>query len=77
MKENPFPQRSLIYLIYIFIFLIIVLGVMSGCLYNHNRNYRQENRDLIIKNDSIISVNIELKDALGDRQFDTSYRTNH
>lgn len=47
-------------LLWLFILLIIVLGAMSSCLYVSNAAYRQQNRDLIIQNDSVISVNIGL-----------------
>ena len=43
---------------------VILLLLITGSLYMQNRYYRQENRQLIIRNDSIISVNIELQSAL-------------
>jgi hypothetical protein len=45
----------------------LVLFVVSGFLYHQNSSFKKENRRLIIANDSIISVNIELKNALTDK----------
>lgn len=45
----------------------IVFCLTSGCLYQQNNAYRSVNRRLIIQNDSIISVNIELKNALMEK----------
>lgn len=44
--------------------IILLLAVISGCLFQQNRKYAAENRRLIIQNDSIMSVNIELKQFL-------------
>ena len=55
--------RSSIFLS-ILICVVVLLLLVNGSLYLQNRYYRQENRQLIISNDSIISVNIELKSAL-------------
>ena len=57
-------NRKLIVLLYIFIILIIILGVMNSCLYIHNNSFQKENRELIIKNDSILSININLNEEL-------------
>lgn len=46
--------------------VFILLGVMvasiaaNGILYQQNRSYRHHNRELILQNDSILSVNLEL-----------------
>lgn len=46
--------------------VLILLGVMvasiafNGILYQQNRSYRHHNRELILQNDSILSVNLEL-----------------
>ena len=50
-------------LLAMFIALVLVTTVGS-CLYNENKYYKKANRELIIQNDSIISVNIELKSAV-------------
>jgi hypothetical protein len=44
--------------------IILTLSMISGCLFQQNRKYEMQNRDLIIQNDSIMSVNIELKNFL-------------
>ena len=55
-------KRSILFSI--LICTVILLLMVNGSLYLQNRYYRLENRELIIRNDSIISVNIELKSAL-------------
>jgi hypothetical protein len=44
--------------------VLFVLTTASGYLYHQNRNYQNQNQRLIILNDSILSENIELKNAL-------------
>ena len=44
--------------------LIIVLTGVSLFYYRQNQNYRRQNEELIIRNDSVLSVNIELRNAL-------------
>lgn len=44
--------------------IVIVLTVVTGYLYQQNKNYKTQIRELIIQNDSIMSVNIKLTDAL-------------
>jgi hypothetical protein len=51
-------------LLFLFIFLILVLGVMNSCLLAKNSTYRKHNRELIIENDSILSININLKEEI-------------
>jgi hypothetical protein len=44
--------------------IIVILAIVSGCLYHQNKKYESQNRKLIIQNDSIQSVNIELKHSI-------------
>lgn len=44
--------------------LTIIAIAFSGFLYHRNQIYLTNNRQLILQNDSIMSVNIELKKAL-------------
>ena len=49
------------------LFLIcVIMGLLalSGCLFKQSTSYRMLNRELILENDSLISVNIELKKEL-------------
>jgi hypothetical protein len=49
------------------LFLVcFVMGLLalSGCLFKQSTSYRLKNRELILQNDSLISVNIELKQEL-------------
>jgi hypothetical protein len=57
LKVGPF-------LIFAALGSVIASLLFSGYLYNQNNSYQSENRKLIIQNDSILSVNIELKKAL-------------
>jgi len=50
--------------------LTIILTGFSGYLYQSNIEYRKANRELIIQNDSIMSVNIELTRKLEGRMPD-------
>lgn len=43
---------------------VILLLLFCGSLYKQNKTYQQENRRLIIENDSIMSVNIELSNSI-------------
>lgn len=61
MKQVFFHTRSIIP------FLgsgIVALTLFSGILYKQSQSMERENRKLIIQNDSIMSVNIELKNSL-------------
>lgn len=49
--------------------VLFVLAAASGLLYRENKTYRVENQRLIIVNDSILSENIELKNALKQKSF--------
>jgi hypothetical protein len=51
--------------------IIFLLVLVSGFLYQQKRFYQQQNRELIIRNDSVLSVNIELKNALEQKPADT------
>jgi len=51
----------------IFFFLLVgfvVVSTISGFLYKQNKTYEFENRRLILVNDSVLSENLELKNAL-------------
>jgi hypothetical protein len=43
---------------------VILLGFFTGFLYKERKTIQEHNRQLIIQNDSIISVNILLADSL-------------
>jgi len=45
------------------VFLIVLVGA-SALLYRQNKSYQFQNQRLIIVNDSILSENLELKNAL-------------
>lgn len=47
-----------------FIGIILALTIISVCLLFENRSYQKQNRQLVIQNDSILSVNIELRKYL-------------
>ena len=53
-------KRILLLLVAVF----IISATASGYLYHKNKSYRYQNQRLIIVNDSILSENIELKNAL-------------
>jgi hypothetical protein len=63
MKPRSFLTSALL-------MVTFLLTVVSGCLYRQNRSYESRNRELIIQNDSILSVNIELSQFIraGSRQ---------
>lgn len=46
------------------VFVIMALLALSGCLFKQSVSYQVKNRELILENDSLISVNIELKREL-------------
>jgi len=46
---------------------VIILTGATGFLYRQNKLYQKKNRELILKNDSVLSVNIELMNALQQR----------
>jgi predicted solute-binding protein len=59
----------------------MMLIFTSTYLYRENRSYQLENHRLIVSNDSILSVNIELKNQLQQkgraamRSFDDNVKT--
>jgi hypothetical protein len=57
-------KRSVYTLLFAF---IIMLVVVSGCLFKQTIDYRWENRELILQNDSLKGVVIELT-----RKIDTA-----
>jgi hypothetical protein len=56
-RSGPVP-------IYILVTLVGILLFISGCLYRQKTEYQNQNRQLIIQNDSVMSVNIELVKTL-------------
>ncbi|MBD0367124.1 MAG: hypothetical protein ICV53_13605 [Flavisolibacter sp.] len=48
--------------------VIVFLMVFVGFLYNQTKEYKNKNRELIIQNDSVLSVNVELKAILNATQ---------
>ncbi len=46
------------------VLIICILLFLNGSLYVRNNYYKKENRALLLQNDSIISVNIELKEII-------------
>jgi hypothetical protein len=40
--------------------LIVASVTVNGILFRQNRSYKQHNRELILQNDSILSVNLDL-----------------
>lgn len=60
-------RASYKYLTVIGVGIILTLTLVSGCLFHQNKVYESQNRKLIIQNDSIMSVNIELKNFLEQR----------
>lgn len=53
--------------------ICFVMGLLalSGCLFKQSTSYKLRNRELILQNDSLISVNIELKQELEKVQRDS------
>lgn len=62
MKKG-FIRRTPMILVFLLCVILVLLGI-NGCLYQKNKVYRRENRQLIIQNDSLLSINIELNEAL-------------
>ncbi len=59
MQRDSFSGASTS--ITLLVLIIIILTIFIGSLLAHNKSYKQENRGLVIQNDSILSVNAELK----------------
>lgn len=53
MKRKSLP------VVILFILMVVSIAV-NGVLYQQNQSYRHHNRELILQNDSILSVNLEL-----------------
>jgi cell division protein YceG involved in septum cleavage len=53
------------------VFFVTALLALSGCLFKQGISYKMKNRELILQNDSLISVNIELKRTLQKIQEDS------
>jgi hypothetical protein len=48
-------------LVVVFLLGLMVASVtVNGILFQQNRSYKHQNRELILQNDSILSVNLEL-----------------
>ncbi|HEY0354909.1 MAG TPA: hypothetical protein VGC29_01820 [Flavisolibacter sp.] len=62
MQKQIFPKGSILLLI--LALAVVLLATAGSFLYSQNMYYKKANRELIIQNDSIISVNIKLKSAL-------------
>jgi hypothetical protein len=45
--------------------LMVASITVNGILYQQNRTYKHHNRELILQNDSILSVNLELINGHG------------
>jgi len=43
---------------------IAITGLVSGYLFNQNAVYAQKNRELLLQNDSILSVNLDMANEL-------------
>lgn len=44
--------------------MVLVLFTVSGYLFDRNNAYARRNRELILQNDSVISVNLDLMNEL-------------
>jgi hypothetical protein len=70
MKMLSPLSRPILYIL--FGFFLVLIGI-SGFLFKENRDFNKKNRDLIIANDSIMSVNIELHQAL-QKKYPSSFK---
>ena len=61
--KNGFFRKSPLVLGFMLCVILVLLGI-NGCLYQKNKDYQRQNRQLIIQNDSLLSINIELSEAL-------------
>lgn len=61
MKTDVVKLKRVVFLL---LTAFIVIMTASGYLYRQNKNYQYQNQRLIVVNDSILSENIELKNAL-------------
>jgi hypothetical protein len=69
MKKG-FIRKSPLVLVFMLCIILVLLGI-NGCLYQKNKAYSRENRQLIIQNDSLLSINIELNEALQNNKTAT------
>ena len=44
--------------------VIAITGLVSGYLFNRNAVYERKNRELLLQNDSILSVNLDMANEL-------------
>jgi hypothetical protein len=58
MKEDLIFKKKFLSLLSV---IAVGLFILSSRLYADNRFYKQKNRELILQNDSLVSVNIKLK----------------
>jgi cbb3-type cytochrome oxidase subunit 3 len=62
MEQTAFMIRKPVF--FLMSGAILFLCFIAGFLYTEKKSFQQENRQLIIENDSIMSVNIVLVDSL-------------
>lgn len=48
----------------VLLIMVTILSIVSGCLFRGKKEAEYRNRQLIIQNDSVMSANIELLNAL-------------
>jgi hypothetical protein len=72
MRKIPVKLGSVLFFLSIGLLLFIA---SSGYLYHQNNTYRNENRRLIILNDSVLSENIELKNALQQKRSSSAFKS--
>ena len=51
--------------------ILVLLLITTGFLYKEKRTFEEQNRRLIIQNDSIMAVNILLNDSLKQKKSGT------
>jgi hypothetical protein len=51
--------------------LIIALVILNGCLLKQNISFKQQNRELILQNDSLMAVTIQLNHVIDKKKGDT------
>lgn len=76
LQLAPYMKQRHLFSAPLFIILsgiTILLAFTAGHFYRETKKYQEQNRALIIQNDSIISVNIELRNAI--RFTSTSKKT--
>lgn len=62
-------------IIVVLCFIVCIEALVSLILLKQNRNYQQQNRQLIIQNDSILSVNLQSAKLLRQDQHKTAVKT--